>query len=185
MAFIERPTARSWYAAHNGTIVAAYLEHADLAGQESMAERFFLNVVLLRVLYAHALVAAPRMALGYLAPFGRLLGDPRLGMAGAFLSLRRVLPDRYPLGGDVEAYRSDEQRLGQLLDYGVISPRLQRLYAWSADELAQPGLRALIRNGSPTYAWPYSQRQVWEKAHLPLAARALGFATSQRRAVDR
>ena len=54
--------------AHNASIVAAYLEHPDLAGQESMAERFFLNVVLLRVLFAHALVAAPRMALGYLAP---------------------------------------------------------------------------------------------------------------------
>jgi hypothetical protein len=25
---------------------------------------------------------------------GRVLGDPRLGMAGLFLSLRRVLPDR-------------------------------------------------------------------------------------------
>ena len=92
MAFIEKPTPRSWYTAHNASIVAAYLEHPDLAGQESMAERFFLNVVLLRVLFAHALVAAPRMALGYLAPIGRLLGDPRLGMAGAFLSLRRVLP---------------------------------------------------------------------------------------------
>ena len=185
MAFIERPTPRSWYAAHNASIVAAYLEHPDLAGQESMAERFFLNVVLLRVLFAHALVAAPRMALGYLAPIGRLLGDPRLGMAGAFLSLRRVLPDRYPLAGDVEAYRSDEQRLGLLLDYAVISPRLQRLYDWSANELAQPGLRGLIQNGSPTYAWPYAQRHVWKKAHMPLAARALAFATSQRRGLDR
>jgi hypothetical protein len=51
-----------------------------------------MNVALVRVLFAHALVAAPRLALGRLAVLGRLLGDPRLGMAGAFLSIRRVLP---------------------------------------------------------------------------------------------
>lgn len=57
-AFVERPTARTWYRAHNASIVAAYLDHRDLAEAESRTERFFLNVVLLRVLYAHALVAA-------------------------------------------------------------------------------------------------------------------------------
>ena len=84
-----------------------------------------MNVALLRVLYAHALAAAPRLALGRFAPLGRVLGDPRLGMAGVFLSLRRVLPDRYPLALDVERYIADEQRLGRMLDYAVIVPRLQ------------------------------------------------------------
>jgi hypothetical protein len=158
MAFIDRPTARSWYRAHNASIVAAYLENRDLAEVESMPERFFVNVVLVRVLYAHALVAAPRLALGRLAPLGRVLGDPRLGMAGAFLSLGRVLPDRYPLARDLEAYLAAEHSLGRMLDYGVIAPRAQRLYDWSAQELEHPGLRELIRNGSPTYAWPYAQR---------------------------
>ena len=40
-----------------------------------------MNVALVRVLYAHSLVAAPHLALGRFAPLGRLLGDPRLGMA--------------------------------------------------------------------------------------------------------
>jgi hypothetical protein len=35
---------------------------------------------MVRVLYVHALVAAPRLALGRLAPLGRVLGDPRLGV---------------------------------------------------------------------------------------------------------
>jgi len=38
-----------------------------------------------------------RVALGRFAPLGRLVGDPRLGMAGVFLSFRRVLPNRYPI----------------------------------------------------------------------------------------
>ena len=120
-----------------------------------------MNVVLLRVLYAHALAAAPRLALGRFAPLGRLLGDPRLGMAGAFLSLGRVLPNGYPLTFDVEGYIADEQRLGRILDYAVIGPRLQPLYEWSAEELGEPRLLELVRDGNPTYAWPFEQRHVW------------------------
>ena len=97
LEFIAEPTAFNWYRAHNASIVSAYLEHRELAEGESEPERFFMNVALARCLYAHALVAAPRLALGRFAPLARVLGDPRLGMTGAFLSLRRVLPNRYPL----------------------------------------------------------------------------------------
>jgi hypothetical protein len=162
--FGETPTGRNWYRAHNASIVAGYLEHRDLAEEETEAERFFMNVALARVLYAHALVGAPRLALGRLAPVGPLLGDPRFGMAGLFLSLRRVLPNRYPLDLDVERYIADEQRLGRLLDYGLIVPRLQRLYEWSAHELGEPRLLDLVRDGSPIYAWTYERRHVW-RAH--------------------
>ena len=71
LEFAARPTGRNWYRAHNASIVAAYLEHRDLAEAEGEPERFFMNVALLRVLYAHALGAAPRLALGRLAPLGR------------------------------------------------------------------------------------------------------------------
>ncbi|MEA2212765.1 MAG: hypothetical protein QOF83_2713 [Solirubrobacteraceae bacterium] len=178
MEFVVRPTARSWYRAHNASIVAAYLEHLDLAQQESRAERFFLNVVLLRVLYAHALVAAPHLALGRLAALGRFLGDPRLGMAGAFLSLGRVLPSRYPLSADLERYLRDEHGLGRLLDYAVIGPRLPHLYDWSAGELGHPGLSELICDGRPAYAWPRGDGDVWAEPALPPIAVALRRATS-------
>ena len=177
LEFSARPTGRNWYRAHNASIVGSYLEHRELAEAESAPERFFMNVALARVLYAHALVAAPRLALGRLAPLGRLVGDPRLGMAGVFLSLRRVLPDRYPLDRDVERYIADEQRLGRMLDYAVIVPRLQRLYEWSAQELAEPRLLKLIRDGNPIYAWPFEERHVWRSPHMPFAARALARMT--------
>jgi hypothetical protein len=102
-----------------------------------------------------------------------VLGDPRLGMAGAFLSLRRVLPNRYPLDLDVERYVRDEQRLGRMLDYAVIVPRLQRLYEWSAAELNEPRLLELVRDGSPIYAFAFEQRHVWRTPTMPFAARAL------------
>jgi hypothetical protein len=180
LEFGARPTGRNWYRAHNASIVAAYLENRNLADAESAPERFFMNVALARVLYAHALGAAPRLALGRLAPLGRLLGDPRLGMAGVFLSLRRVLPDRYPLALDVDWYIADEQRLGRMLDYAVIVPRLQRLYEWSAEEFGEPRVLELVRDGNPIYAWPYEQRHVWRTPNMPFAARMLERVTRVR-----
>jgi len=177
LEFAARPTARNWYRAHNASIVGGFLEQRGIAEAESAPERFFMNVALVRVLYAHALVAAPRLALGRFAPLGRVLGDPRLGMTGVFLSLSRVLPDRYPLDQDVERYIADEQRLGRMLDYAVIVPRLQRLYEWSAEELDEPWVLELVRGGSPIYAWPFAERHVWRSRRTPFPARMLARAT--------
>jgi hypothetical protein len=177
--FSARPTGRNWYRAHNASIVGGYLDHQNLADAESAPERFFINVALARVLFAHALVGAPSLALGRLAPLGRL-GDPRLGVAGVFLSLHRVLPNRYPLVLDVDRYVAEEQRLGRLLDYAVIVPRLQRMYEWSAVELGEPRLLELVRDGNPIYAWPFEERHVWGAPHMPLVGRVLERATRVR-----
>jgi hypothetical protein len=161
LEFIRRPSAQRWYRAHNVSVVAAYLENQHLAARESRVERFFINLVLMRVLYAHALVASPRLALGWLALAGRPLGDPRLGMTGIFLSLSRVLPDRYPLGENLAPYLRAEHGIAHLLDVGVIQPRLERLYDWSACELAIPALRRLLDGQTPCYAWPAHDQAPW------------------------
>jgi hypothetical protein len=180
LAFIERPTARNWYRAHNASIVSAYLEHRRLAEAETAPERFVMNVALVRVLYTHAVAAAPRLALGHFGPVGRVVVDPRLGAVGVFLSLRRVLPSEYPLALDVESYIADEQPLGRLLDYAVIAPRLQPLYEWSAGELGEPDLLTLVDDGRPTYAWPDGHRHVWHRPHMPLTGRLLQRLTRTR-----
>ena len=180
LEFIATPTPSCWYRAHNASIVAGYLGHEALAEEENAPERFFINVALARVLYAHALVAAPRLALGRLSLVGRVLGDPRLGMAGAFLSLRRVIPDYYPLVREVEWYIADEQRVGRWVDYGVIAPRLQALYEWSAEELDEPRVLALVRDGNPIYAWPFEERHVWRAQNIPFAGAVLERVTRAR-----
>jgi hypothetical protein len=97
--FLERPSAVAWYRAHNASIVAGYIEHHALCAAELPVERFFMNVALGRVLYAHALVASPKLALGRARAVSRVLGDPRWRGADVFLSLHNILPDRYPLVG--------------------------------------------------------------------------------------
>jgi hypothetical protein len=183
-SFVRAPSARAWYGAHNASVVAAYVEHRDLAEGENEPERFFMNVILCRVLFTHALVAAPRMSLGWLRPLASLLGDPRLGMTGIFLQLSRVLPAEYPLRGNVGTYLERELSFGRLLDYGVIAPRLQLLYEWSAEELAEPALLSCVRDGALIYAWALEDRDVWgpPDAFLVRAAhRALPLPRPERR----
>jgi hypothetical protein len=176
--FLRGPSAGTWYRAHNASIVAGYLDHRDLAHNELPVERFFMDVALIRVLYAHCLVADPQLALGRLAPIGRLLGDPRLRMADLFLSLHRTLPDRYPLEGfSIQQILELENRLGRLLDYAVIVPRVRSLYAFSAAALDEPRLLDLFRDGVSTYAWPYEDRQVWTIPKATLSARTLERVT--------
>ena len=161
VGFAFQPSVNAWYLAHNVTIISSYLDHRDLAERENRVERFFINLVLIRLLYAHALVAAPRLALAWLAPVARCLGDPRRAMTGIFLSVSRVLPDRYPLDDALEDYIADEHTVGRVLDLGVITPRLADLYEWSAEELGIPALLALVRDGTPAYAWDGDDTAPW------------------------
>ena len=163
VCFFNAPSAQSWYAAHNASVVAGYLAHSGLAALEAPAERFFMNVVLARVLYAHALLFDGDLALGRLSFLARLIGHPRSRGPQALLSMKDVLPDRYPIqDARVEEFIDRENRLGRMVDYGVIGARVDALYASSARALDEPLLLDLIQGGAPAYVWPTDQRHVWK-----------------------
>ena len=160
LEFAARPTARNWYRAHNASIVGAYLEHRGLAETESAGALLHerrAGARAVRALTGRGAATGAGAACSARPPPGR--SAARNG--GAFLSLGRVLPNRYPLDHHVERYIADEQRLGRMLDYAVIVPRLQRLYEWSAEELAEPCVLELVRDGNLIYAWSYEERHVW------------------------
>ena len=48
--FARQPSPWTWYLAHNVTIVRAYIDHRYLAERENRVERFFINLILVRVL---------------------------------------------------------------------------------------------------------------------------------------
>jgi hypothetical protein len=174
LTFLRHPAPQAWYRAHNASIVAGYVEHRDLVAAEGPIERFFMDVALLRVLYAHCLLIQPRLALGRLAIFGALLGDPRRRGADLFLSLQNVLPDAYPLArSDIETVLAEENYLARIMDYGIIAPRIAKLYRHAAEDLGEPRVLEFCRDEYPVYAWPYEQRHVWRTERSPLA---IGFA---------
>ncbi|MEU6708190.1 hypothetical protein [Streptomyces wuyuanensis] len=176
--FIRAPSPRRWYRAHNASIVAGYLGHEDLAAAECQVERFMMNVALLRVLFTHAMLAEPRLALGRLAPLGPLMADPRHRNVQLFLDLGRSFPPEYPVAAPVEETVLDEHALARVLDYGLIAPRLTGLYEFSAAALDQPRLTDLLDDGVPAYAWPRADRSIWYVGntgrHLRAVARASG-----------
>jgi hypothetical protein len=177
--FLRRPSAQAWYRAHNASIVAGYLEHQDLTAAELPAERFFMDVALGRVLYAHALVINPRLALGRARAGGRLLGDPRWRGADLFLSLHNILPAHYPLSGlSIAEILAAENYAGCLIDYGVLVPRVQALYDSAAADLGEPRLLSFIRDGVPIYAWAYDERHVWRTERARDARLVLSWLTS-------
>jgi hypothetical protein len=177
--FLDAPSARTWYRAHNASIVAAYLEHRQLCAAEVPVERFFMDVAMARLVCVHALVIRPRLAVGRLALAGRLIGDPRWRGADLFLSLRNILPDRYPLTGvSIDQILALENHAGRLIDYGVILPKMQALYEFAADDLGEPGLLDLVRNGFPVYAWPYEDRHAWTTTRARLARSVLSWLTA-------
>lgn len=181
LAFVDEPSAASWYRAHNASIIAAYLEHESLAGRELLAERFFLNVALLRVVYAHALAAEPKLALGRFAPLGKLLGDPRRGTVGLFLSIKRVFPEEYPLtGASLDDILAAEHRFLRSVDYGVIATRIDALYAFAARSLGEPRVESLVSDGVPAYAWPTDVRAPWLESGRRVLPRLLAWATRGR-----
>ncbi|WP_067820377.1 hypothetical protein [Actinomadura kijaniata] len=166
-AFLAGPSPERWYRAHNSSVVAGYLENEDLAAAELPAERLMINVTLSRVLYAHAMVAVPRLALGPLAALGPRLGDPRTGSVGMFLDLRNVFPQHYPLDGWSTGQVMDlEGRRARMLDHGVIKPRLRELYAFSARALDEPRLVGLLNGDIPSYARPDIDRSRWHRRRL-------------------
>jgi hypothetical protein len=89
-------------------------------------------------------------------------------MTGIFLSVARVLPDVYPLDGELDAYIAREHTVGRLLDLGVIQPRLGELYRWSAHELQLPELAQLVRGRTPAYAWDPGDSEPWAPSPTPL-----------------
>ncbi|HSO99457.1 MAG TPA: hypothetical protein VLP43_10935 [Solirubrobacteraceae bacterium] len=62
----------------------------------------------------------------------------------------------------------------------MIAPRLQLVYAWSAQVLGEPRLLELVRDGNPIYAWPFEARDVWRPATMPMVGRLLERATRAR-----
>jgi hypothetical protein len=179
--FIRAPSPAAWYRAHNASIVTGYLDHQALAAAELSVERFMMNVALLRVVYAHAVAAAPRLALGPLAPLGRLLGDPRRGSVGVFLDLRNVFPHSYPLDDwPLAGLIGAEGPLARALDYGIISSRLAELYEFAALALDAPRVRGFVSDGTPCYCWPAEERLPWLDGTRRPLARWVAFATGRR-----
>ena len=151
LEYIENPTARAWYRAHNKSIVDGYLGNVTKALEERPHEQVFMNEVLYRLLYAEALAEGKEFG-----KLGAFLANPKLPAVDIMVHLPEFYPDNYPLTKkDIqhalhEAY-SFQEIAEKILDEWLILPQLAELYSCVAELLQTPQLSNLVAGGQPAY----------------------------------
>lgn len=151
LAYIRNHGERSWYRAHNASIVAAYSTYIDLARAERRPEQIFLNTVLYRLLYAQGMVEGV-----VFDALGRFLGNPRLPSVDLLVHLPDFYPVDYPLTRDdirhvMHRGHSLEEAATLCLDDVLIHPHLLRLYREAAAWNRAPFLERWVLHGEPVY----------------------------------
>ncbi|MEV6769138.1 hypothetical protein AB0N05_10985 [Nocardia sp. NPDC051030] len=179
--FLAAPSPRTWYRAHNRSVVSGYLDSEHLAAAEEESERFLMNVTLSRVLFTHLLAEQPRIAVGRFAPLGPRVADPRGRSVRVFLDLHNAFPMVYPLSRvPLAEILATEGRLARLIDYGLLLPKVTRLYRVSAELLAEPRLNTLLEDGLFRYA---DVRLTHAQLRPTVVSRAVARLTSSARAI--
>ena len=151
--FINKPSARSWYRAHNSSIIDGYLEFPYLAEQEKLPEQVFINMVLYRVLFAQAMVEGTFFSFPLI---GKYLADPRGPAVGMMTHMDAFYPSHYPMTKEeVRDILGKARNFGewavQFMDYVMVLPELNLLYQMTASCNDQPDLMKWIKMNHPTY----------------------------------
>jgi len=150
--FIQKGTPRSWYRAHNGSIVRAYLDFVDHAKQETIYEQTFLNEVLYRVLFAQAMLEDDTEFKGA----GEIAANPLLPSVDLMVHIPAFYPVHYPLSKEdiqnvMHKGHSLEGDVERDFDDYLIYPHIPYLYKLAAGWLNIPELEFLHSNGKPIY----------------------------------
>jgi len=167
LAFLGRPAPEAWYRAHNASIAGSYVcaEARRLATNETLGEQALMNVVLYRVLFAHALIANPALALGHLGFLGRLLGDPRSDVVDLIVRIPDFYPRQYPMAPGHE--RGVLDAVVDCIDDVVVQRHIDALYAFEADVLGLPELASLVCDGRVCYPTQLGRVHVERGGLLP------------------
>jgi len=152
LEYLKDATPRSWYRAHNGSIVRAYFDFVTDAKQETIYEQTFMNEVLYRVLFAQAMIEDDTEFKGA----GEFAADPLLPSVDLMVHIPSFYPDHYPLSkADIQdimhkghGIEGDAER--EFDDY-LIYPHIPYLYKLAAGWLNIPELEFLQSDGKPNY----------------------------------
>jgi hypothetical protein len=150
--FIGNPTAVSWYRAHNSSIIDGYLKYPDLAAEERLPEKLFINKVLYRLLFAQSWVEGE----AFFSRLGKRIANPKGISVAVITHLDAFYPTNYPLTAkDVEYIMGKPHNwvefAAKFMDRVLIEPQLTELYQKAAVWNQQPDLNQLVKRHQPIY----------------------------------
>ncbi|WP_343849573.1 hypothetical protein [Algoriphagus jejuensis] len=127
--FIQNQNPKTWYRAHNSSIIEGYIKFSGLAEKENLPEQVFINQVLYRLLFAQFMVEGdfwfPRL--------GMFLANPQGISVRMITHLDGFYPKHYPMTDEeVEEVMGKchhlQGRLVKFLDRTFILPKIIRIY---------------------------------------------------------
>lgn len=150
--FILDQNPKTWYRAHNSSIIEGYLKFSDLAESESIPEKAFINQVLYRLLFAQYMVEGDF----FFSRLGKFLANPQGISVRLITHLDGFYPKHYPMTKrEIEEVmgksHSLQGRLVRFLDNTFILPKLLKIYTLAAEINGQPLLPEFIINDKPSY----------------------------------
>lgn len=163
-AYFAKPNQRTWFRAHNATVLAATLTHRAEALREPAEEQQLIRIVLRRVVYAQALAEG---ATKWLGPLGHAFVHPHAPLVRALLASTYFYPDRYPVAFEDITRTSSELPqhkgsaalvwLARTIEERAVQNNLVDLIAAVGQWNDQPGLDGLLsHDGSFAYPAPGS-----------------------------
>ncbi len=149
--YIDTPNERTWYRAHNSSIISGYYVSDSLAFNENIYEQYFMNIVLYRVLYAQSMVEG--VSFGIL---GEVFGNPRGSAVSIITHIEAFYPSHYPLSKEDIRYVTHNAHnftglIEDVFDKKFILPHLNKLYAEAAKWNNSPMVKTFVKNNLPTY----------------------------------
>jgi len=165
LRYLSKPSALTWYRAHNASVVRSYLARAAEAQQECAAEQRFLGQVLVRLLCVQAVIEHETIC----SPLARVL-DPRGGFVAAVVRFPLLYPGSYPV--DPRSVCERTRRVLALAEQALWRPGLGALFRAAALWLELPEMTALVANGRLLY--PNSEPTPAAAALAPLTFGEVG-----------
>lgn len=92
--YLNNPSSKSWYKAHNSSVIEASLQFSLDIEREPADEKEFIKNVLIRVLFAQALVEGQTFIFGV---FGKILANPIFPVVKLLVKREKLYPKTYPV----------------------------------------------------------------------------------------
>lgn len=149
--YFKNPNVSSWYRAHNSSIIQGFLDSRNEAYKETDLERWFINIVLSRLLFAQVLVERKTV----LGKFARWVADPQKQTIDYLVNKEGLYPTAYPLKNDLVNFKRSKAcqnaDLMKIFDKKLIMPRVSTIYEHCALLNNSPSLVKFLKGNTPIY----------------------------------